>query len=55
MRPFSGLDIGTIEFYVHDLPYKHTFVGGVSREMSFQNAFLTATWNQICGRGGTPE
>ena len=25
--PFSGLDIGTIEFYAPDLPHKHTFMG----------------------------
>ena len=53
--PFSGLDIGAIEFYAPDLPYKHTFMGYVSRERSSQRAFLTATWNQIFGPGGAPE
>ena len=47
---FQGSRIGS-----PDLPYRHTFMGYVSQEMSFQDAFLTATWDQIFAQGGTPE
>ena len=43
----------TIELYSPDFPYKHTFMGYVLREMSFQNAYLTATWKQIWRVGST--
>ena len=39
MRPFSGLDIGTIKFYTPDLRHKNTFMGYVSRKMSFQYTY----------------